>query len=346
MKKIYRYLIIILMMISIFPISVNADNKYITTGEDIVEEENIDNTHFTFGNRVSINNQVDGIYFIFGEEVKYNTSNEYVALFGNRVSISGSIRDGIIFGNIVNLNDVNINRDIVIFGNEVNLSGEYNGNVVVYGNKVNIEHGKFLKDITIHSDTIEIGSDTVVSGVLRYNEDTKIANINYISNIKTEIITNKVEVISTKDKILKHVDNIVRLLVIFLLMYLLIPKIFDKISNKVGKNYLYGGISLIVLPLILLILLFTNYATSVAIIGIMLYVIFIMISKVLVGYILGKYIYTKIFKLEEKKYLCGILGIVIIYLLTLIPYIGVIITISNLIYSFGIISNMYLEYRK
>ena len=41
-----------------------------------------------------------------------------------------------------------------------------------------------------------------------------------------------------------------------------------------------------------------------------------------------------------------ILGIVIIYLLTLIPYIGVIITISNLIYSFGIISNMYLEYRK
>ena len=105
MKKIYRYLIIILMMISIFPISVNADNKYITTGEDIVEEENIDNTHFTFG---------------------------------NRVSISGSIRDGIIFGNIVNLNDVNINRDIVIFGNEVNLSGEYNGNVVVYGNKVNI----------------------------------------------------------------------------------------------------------------------------------------------------------------------------------------------------------------
>lgn len=328
MKKIYKYLIIILMMISIFPISVNADNKYITTGEDIVEEENIDNTHFTFGNRVSINNQVDGIYFIFGEEVKYNTSNEYVALFGNRVSISGSIRDGI------------------IFGNEVNLSGEYNGNVVVYGNKVNIEHGKFLKDITIHSDTIEVGSDTVVSGVLRYNEDTKIANINYISNIKTEIITNKVEVISTKDKILKHVDNIVRLLVIFLLMYLLIPKIFDKISNKVGKNYLYGGISFIVLPLILLILLFTNYATSVAIIGIMLYVIFIMISKVLVGYILGKYIYTKIFKLEEKKYLCGILGIVIIYLLTLIPYIGVIITISNLIYSFGIISNMYLEYRK
>ena len=149
-----------------------------------------------------------------------------------------------------------------------------------------------------------------------------------------------------KDKILKHVDNIVRLLVIFLLMYLLIPKIFDKISNKVGKNYLYGVISFIVLPLILLILLFTNYATSVAIIGIMLYVIFIMISKVLVGYILGKYIYTKIFKLEEKKYLCGILGIVIIYLLTLIPYSGVIITISNLIYSFGIISNMYLEYRK
>ena len=86
------------------------------------------------------------------------------------------------------------------------------------------------------------------------------------------------------------------ILVIFLLMYLLIPKIFDKISNKVGKNYLYGCISFIVLPLILLILLFTNYATSVAIIGIMLYVIFIMISKVLVGYILGKYIYTKIFK--------------------------------------------------
>lgn len=346
MKKIYRYLIIILMMISILPISVSADSKYITTGDDVIEEEDINNTHFSFGNSVSINNHVDGIYFIFGEEVKYNTSNEYVALFGNRVSIQGSIKDGAIFGNIVNLSDVIIDRDIVIFGNKISLAGTYNGNVVVYGNNVNIENGKFLGDITIHSSMIEMGSNTIVSGVLRYNEDTKIANINYSSNIKTEIIPRNVEVISTKDKVLKHIDNIVRLLVIFLVMYLLIPKLFDKINNKVGKNYLYGLISFIVLPLVLMLLVFTNYAASVAVICIMLYVIFIMISKVLVGYVIGKYIYTKIFKLEEKKYLCGILGIVVIYLLTLIPYIGVIITISNLIYSFGIISNMYIEYRK
>ena len=71
-----------------------------------------------------------------------------------------------------------------------------------------------------------------------------------------------------------------------------------------------------------------------------------MIAKVLVGYVIGKYLYTKIFKLEEKKYLCGVLGITIVYLLSIIPYIGGWITFISLIYSFGIITNLYIDSRK
>ena len=164
-------------------------------------------------------------------------------------------------------------------------------------------------------------------------------------NIDTVAITS-VKQISTKDRVLDYVCSLIRLLVIFLVMYLMVPRVFDKISDNIGKNFGYGAIAFIGLPIILLILMFTNLATSIAIIGIMLYIIFIMIAKVLVGYAIGKYLYTKVFKLEEKKYLCGILGITVLYLLSIIPYIGGWITFVSLIYSFGIITNLYIDSRK
>lgn len=341
MKKILRY---ILMVLCLIPSITLADSRYISSEDNLVLDKDYNNSHIAFGQDVSINNHVDGIYLVFGESLKYQAENDYVALFGNRLDISGKIRDGAIFSNNVNFKDVEIERDIVIFGNRVELSGTFRGNVLIYADTVIINDSNIDQDLNVFSENLSIDKDTSVLGNLKYEEDTKISidsdNINNIIVSNNRITENK------KDEVLDHVYSVIRLLVIFLVMYLLIPKVFDKINNNVGKNFGYGLISFIVLPIVLIILLFTNLATSIAIIGIMLYIIFIMISKVLVGYIIGKYLYTKVFKLEEKKYLCGLIGIIILYLLSIIPYIGGWITFASLIYSFGIITNLYLDSRK
>ena len=343
MKKIIKYLLLLIFLVPTITLAEENDKYITTTSSDIELKEDFDNTHFVFGDSILVNNKTDGIYFIFGEMVDYQSENEYVALFGNRLTVSGKIKDGALFGNNVRLENALIDRDVVIFGNKVYLSGTFNGNVLVYADTVIAENSTFLKDLTVNSSKLTIDKNTVVSGILTYDEDMDVSIEN--TNIDTVAI-NSVKQINTKDKILEYVYSFVRLLVIFLVIYLMIPKVFDKINNNIGKNFGYGVISFIGLPIILLILMFTNLAISVSIIGIMLYIIFIMIAKVLVGYVIGKYLYTKIFKLEEKKYLCGVLGITIVYLLSIIPYIGGWITFISLIYSFGIITNLYIDSRK
>lgn len=343
MKKIIKYLLLLIFLVPTITLAEEND-KYITTSSSDIEiKEDFNNTHFVFGDSILVNNKTDGIYFIFGEMVDYQSENEYVALFGNRLTVSGKIKDGALFGNNVRLENALIDRDVVIFGNKVYLSGTFNGNVLVYADTVNVENGTFSKNLTVKASELTVNKETEVSGVLTYDEDMDVSIEN--ENIDRVSITS-IKEITTKDKILNYVGSLIRLLVIFLVMYLMIPKVFDKINNNIGKNFGYGAIAFIGLPIVLLILMFTNLATSIAIIGVMLYVIFIMIAKVLVGYVIGKYLYTKVFKLEEKKYLCGILGITVLYLLSIIPYIGGWITFISLIYSFGIITNLYIDSRK
>lgn len=341
MKKILRY---VLMLLCLIPSITLADSKYVSSSDNLILNKDYNNSHFAFGQDIDINNHVDGVYVVFGESLKYQTENDYVALFGNRVNVSGKIKDGALFGNNVNLKDIEIDRDIVIFGNRVELSGTFKGNVLIYADTVIINDSNVYQNLSVFSENLSINKNTSVLGNLKYEDGTKVSiNSDKINNI---IIDNKRVIVNTKDEILDHVYSVIRLLVIFLGMYLLIPKLFDKINNNIGKNFGFGLISFIILPLIFIILLFTNLATSISIIGIMLYVIFIMIAKVLVGYVIGKYLYTNVFKLEEKKYLCGLIGIIILYLLSIIPYIGGWITFASLIYSFGIITNLYLDSRK
>lgn len=343
MKKIIKYLLLLIFLVPTITLAEEND-KYITTSSSDIElKEDFNNTHFVFGDSILVNNKTDGIYFIFGEMVDYQSENEYVALFGNRLTVSGKIKDGALFGNNVRLENALIDRDVVIFGNKVYLSGTFNGNVLVYADTVNVENGTFSKNLTVKASELTVNKETEVSGVLTYDEDMDVSIEN--ENIDRVSITS-IKEITTNDKILNYVGSLIRLLLIFLVMYLMIPKVFDKINNNIGKNFGYGAIAFIGLPIVLLILMFTNLATSIAIIGVMLYVIFIMIAKVLVGYVIGKYLYTKVFKLEEKKYLCGILGITIVYLLSIIPYVGGWITFISLIYSFGIITNLYIDSRK
>ena len=78
----------------------------------------------------------------------------------------------------------------------------------------------------------------------------------------------------------------------------------------------------------------------------MLYTIIIMLSKVIFGYVIGKYIWNQLIKKEERIYLIGLLGIPLVYLLSIIPYVGGIITFVSLVYSFGVITNLILDSRK
>jgi len=340
MKKI----LLLIFSLCIFPNLVFAKSNYFDISDDLILEENKNNSYIVFGDNIQVKNTVDGIYTIFGSEINYNTNNDYVMIFADEIDISGSIKDGIIFGNDIELSNVNISRDIIIFGNEVKLNGNFNGNILVVASLLDVKNSTFSKDLITYSNKLNIDSKTIIEGKLQYNDDTFIKiNSKNIGNI---VVKDNINSMTIGKQITNHIYKLIGLLVIFLVMHLIIPYFFDKLFNKLGKNFLYGTISFLGLPLILVILLFTNFATKVALIGILLYVIFIMISKIIVGYIIGDILWNKFIKSPKQKYLCGILGITTLYIISIIPIFGDLVTFVSLIYSFGIITNSIINKRK
>lgn len=135
-----------------------------------------------------------------------------------------------------------------------------------------------------------------------------------------------------------YVNRWVNILTVFLVLYLLIPKLFNSFKKEeFGKNLGVGALLFILVPIVGLILTFTVFGNSVGIISILFYAIIIMMSKVITGYMLGNYIFSKYIKTYKSDYLMGVLGITIVYLIGIIPYIGWVFNILLIIYTFGYI---------
>ena len=101
MKKL-KYLIFVLLL---FPVSVLAGSKYVYIDDDVSINDEVGNSAVVFGGTVNVNNKIDGLGAFFGETVNYNTNSDYIAIFSNKVNLSGSFRDGAIFGNVIELQD-------------------------------------------------------------------------------------------------------------------------------------------------------------------------------------------------------------------------------------------------
>lgn len=331
MKKL-KYLIFVLLL---FPVSVLAGSKYVYIDDDVSINEEVGNSAVAFGGTVNVNNKIDGLGAFFGETVNYNTNSDYIAIFSNKVNLSGSFRDGAIFGNVIELQDMIINRDIVIFGNKIKINAQFNGNVLIFGSDIDINDSVISGDVYLKGNKVKISDNTKIDGVLKINSDaSKSFSIDKYDIKEYNNINNK----SDSKVIMDYVNRWVNILTVFLILYLLIPKLFNSFKKEeFGKNLGVGALLFVLVPIVGLILAITVFGNSIGIISILFYVIIIMMSKVITGYMLGNYIFSKYIKTYKSDYLMGVLGITIIYLISIIPYIGWVFNILLIIYTFGYI---------
>ena len=81
-----------------------------------------------------------------------------------------------------------------------------------------------------------------------------------------------------------------------------------------------------------------------AIIGFIMYGIMIYLTNVFVGYLLGDVLIRKVFnKTDVNNYLAILLGIVIIELLKVVPFVGALVSIITLCLGLGIIKKILIS---
>jgi len=322
------------------------NNNNIIFDDKVNLESDIDSSSIIFGSNVNLHNKINGVGIIFGNDISLNIKSDYLLTFGNTIIIDGKTRDALIFGNKVVLNESStIDRDIYIFANNVSISGSINRNIEIHAQDIYIKDAQISGNVKLRAKNINIEGNAAIIGELSYNADAKVD----ISDVAT--IGNKKIVTIKKDKKNEFVEKIknsfislINILLVFAILLYLFPKIFEKLDKskkEIIKNIGKGLAFLIASIIICIILLFTVFGLSLAILLGSIYLILIYLSTIATAYILGTFIWEKLIKIEKRPYLIGIIGLIIIYLLKLIPYLDKIISIITIIVGVGSIVSLY-----
>lgn len=333
-KKIFLFLVLAACLV-ITPVSANEITNFYSDANDNVEfNENVEGDSALAGNIVDVIGNIDGIGFIAGNTVNIDGSLEYGFAAGNEVNIAGHVAKSLyLAGNTINFADnSSVGRDIKIVGQKINLAGKLERHVDVVGTKITMKSGTTVYgDVNLDANNIVIEDNVTIHGTLSYNENANatISDNTMITDIE------KLATVEENNGIDANavLSSIVNLVIVFLVISILLPQTIEKTSNLYKKpsfglyvrNIGAGILILICIPLIAMLLLLSNIGIALGLILAALYVIALYLAYIYSGFLVGEILLIKVLKLKVNKYLSGIIGIIILKLLTLIPILGTII---------------------
>lgn len=347
MKKLKYLMIVLFFVLFITPITAKENNDFNFNADDsIVAYKNISGSVFNIGNDIEMNSDVDGIGFLFGKNININNKLSYLITAGNNINIYDEVvNDAFIIGNVVNISKSSlVGRDLIIIGNEVNISGNISRNVKIYASKVNIKGSKVSGKVKLSASNIFIDKQTKINNELSYNDDAKV-NIETKDAYKVtpyKALENK---IVFKDVIFSNAISYASMLLIFLVLALTIPKAFEKINKNMDESnltiffklFIIGFFSLIIIPFLVILLFTSIIGVSLGFLLLALYIISICLVNVFVSYIIGRLILNKLLCKEENILLSGFVGMIVLYVLSLIPYINFLVSFISLFIGLGLI---------
>lgn len=342
---------ICLLLLLLLPFNVCAktiDDYVVNGNDDIKMEEDVSGSTLLAGKEVSVESKIDGVGILFGEVVSFDGELEYGLLAGQKVLVNGIVNNDAIFAGetITFSNNFASNRDVFVFGQVVNVSGNVDRNMVISAEKVIIDSANVEK-LKIKANTIEIKGETIISS-LNYNEDADILINDEVSIVDTTLTSaiNK----TTTETVLSEFISYAGILVVFVVAALIVPNLFKRIEKQHDLTFFnfasmmgYGALALIAIPVLIVVLFGTIIGIPLAIILLALYIATFMLSIIFVGYYLGLVIYKKVIKKETNILLAGLMGISLLYLLTMIPTINFIVVLIYCLAGMGIVIKLFAK---
>lgn len=312
----------------------------------------VDGNVFILANNVTINSPIGGDAFICAKNVNI-TENGYIYsnLFvcAQDITVKGKVYniystsknltlDGIVYRDVKSVCDtLNINsaigRDVYVSVSNINFkeksSSEETDDITTYGN---------IQGNLTYSSTQEISiPDGSVVGTTKYNKET-------------------VETPSSSEKIASYIKSFgalaVSTIVIWLLSLWISPKLKLKKETPLTIKKVFGSIGLgILIPLALIILsiliLMIPIASQLTIFILCLLAILFFISVSISIIDINKFI-TKKFKVDKTISQLGtlIISTLVFWVLSLIPYLGSLVSFIGITYGIGTISNRLIDTNK
>lgn len=315
-------------------ISGQMNKDVVVYAKNVVVDGVIEGDLIAVASQVIVNGNVNGNIRVIAEEVRINGPvGKNLTAVTEKLDVNNSVGWG-----------------ITSYANEFNLNYEQTANVNVFGQQLNInksvEGSVWLN--ALKRGLIKFADDVNISGNLIYS------NINFIENLDKVSVSGQKQAIPSFNFGMSEAGwnsiylftKIIAFLSTFILGYLVLRfyKTFTvKISYLVTKDYInsfsWGVILMVVIPFIAGFLLVTGVGVSVSVTLISLYIACYFLAKIFVGLAIGVWLLKKeIFK--AKLVLPFFLGLLVVYVLTSIPYIGSLMNIILTGTGFGALLKM------
>lgn len=337
-----------------------VSTNYFQFDDNLTVENDFEATVFFAGSTVKKTGNVDGIAFMAGSSVSASGRSEYGFFAGATVDIQGTIeKDLFAAGSDVKILDESIiNRDAYIYGSNVSISSNIGRNLYVAGSTINFDSITINGDVTINASSILFGKNTIINGKLTYNEDATVANIENVT--ATEIVKTAIDVVTKTpwENYISGVYNSLISVVNMLTLGLIMCLIFRKLTNALITNFkdnkfvdfckMFGNgfLVLFLVPLVSLLVITTVVGVSSSIVALALYGICIYVSKIFFAFVVGSIIQRKLFKKKENNYISLLIGLGLIFVLSLIPVVSTLSSIITLFTGLGIIYTLTFKENK
>lgn len=339
MKKI-TIVAVLLTFLSFFATPVLAQTKSKTTVVKLPT--------FITGENNTIDKPIVGDLMVAGGQNKISTTvtgDTYVA--GGQINIGGTITGNLIVaGGDITISG-KINKNLIVVGGQVivdNLSS-VGGYILAAGGKVSLQ-GNALGSVKVGAGDLLIGDKAIIGGNLEADVSqseissgakitgTKTINIYQTKNPKPVI--NKWEKMGVVGKVYGFLSKLVVLLILI--------KIFSKSDklknlklNSFWSTFGWGLIVLIIAPFLFFILMITIVGIPLSLIMVGLYLIALYLSSIVVSIVVGKLIAEKKILKTNNIYLMGSVGLLLLTLLQMLPFVGNLIKVVVLILGIGIL---------
>lgn len=307
------------------------------------------------GSDVTIDGQINGNLMALGSDIDLNGQvTRSVRLAGSTIDVRGTIGgDLVVAGSAVTLSEAaGIGRDLVFAADILDVETLIEGGIQGFGNKITLDDD-VLGDVVVGVEQLTITATADIRGNLVYTSENE-ADIDPGAQIGGTVSHQFPEVREPVIPKIGFGGKIIAFLMA-LITGIIIIAIWPGGSRKVaatlkGKPWLglgWGAIILFATPLAVLVTFITIIGIPVGVVGLITYGILIYLSQVAVGLFLGYWILGSFGdnRVETRGALIGALaiGLAILTLLKLIPFIGFALWLATTVFGIGAI---ILSFRK
>jgi hypothetical protein len=306
------------------------DDLYIA-GSTIIIDGTVNGDLWAFGSTITVNGTVNGSMVAIGQTINVNGNvGHALRLAGQTINISGNVGgDLIVFSSEANISSkAKIGGDFLFGAGNVRIDGLIGRNVKGGGGEVTISN-EVGGDIELEVDNLTLASTANVQGNLTYTSENEAdiqsgAKVGGITTHNVPEVKKPAPFSGIGGKLIGFLMALVTGLIIILIVPGRSASAADSIRNRPWASLGWGAVVLFATPIAAILVCCTVIGIPVGLIALVLYAIAIYISQVFVSLFIGRLIIRRVRGMESRAVMVGALalGLVILTLLGLIPYLG------------------------